>query len=240
MKIYTYQQKGCMPGKREMEDRITAGNNVLTAGYHFMKTDNAGIYAVFDGVGGLTGSAFAASSAARALADAAPPYESNVIRETLIKVHHDLVQHTKTATTATGIVISGNSIHMFHIGNCRLYGLFDGYIRQLSLDQTRYEDLLKSGLSSDEISESAKCMINACLGAKEEFIDQLIYQDISPLFDQCQKLLLTSDGIHDHISIEELEAMLNEDTSEALLEKLAEQTIKNGSEDDISMMVVEK
>lgn len=240
MRILTYQQKGCMAEKKEMEDRLAAGNNVLSSGFHYMETDDGGIYAVFDGVGGLAGSAFASTTAARAMTDIDAPYDPDLVRETLREVHKDLVEYSKTATTATGISIFGDTVHLFHIGNCRLYGLFDGYIRQITVDQTLYEDLLNAGQTIDEIPESAKCKINACLGVKQEFINQLVFENISSQYSQCQKLLMTSDGVHDHLDIEALESMLKDDVSRESLQKLAELAVENGSEDDISIMAVEK
>lgn len=240
MRVYTYQQKGCMTGKEEMEDRIAAGRNVLLSGYHYLETDGGGIYAVFDGVGGLHGSAFASASVARAVADMDPPYAPEMIRETLRSIHSELVEYSQTATTATGVSIAGDTVQMFHIGNCRLYGLFDGYIRQMTADQTRYEDLLSAGYPEEVIPESARCVINACLGAKEEFIHQLVLKDISAQYMQCEKLLLTSDGVHDHVKMDDLEEMLKDDLPLTALQKLAELSVRNGSEDDISIMVVEK
>ena len=240
MKIIAYQQKGCLVDKKEMEDRMTVGNNVLSSGFHYMETDDGGIYGVFDGVGGIQGSAFASTLAAKTMADIVWPCSPDAVRESLNQIHNNLVENSNTATTATGISVSDDDVWLFHIGNCRLYGLADGYLRQITVDQTRYEDLLNAGQQAEEIPDSAKCIINACLGVRNELISQLVFRNISGQYRQCSRLLLTSDGVHDHVSADDLEALLTNDITYDVLKHMAEHAVKNGSEDDISIMVVEK
>lgn len=240
MRIWTWQRKGCMEGKKEMEDRICAGRNILTDGFRTMEAGTEGVYAVFDGVGGLRGSAVASALAAETMAGLEAPYTPEVIREALEDVHRRLVSTGRMATTATGIAVSGETVWLFHIGNCRLYGLAEGYIRQMTTDQTKYEDLLNAGQTPEEIPESAKCVINACLGAREELIRKLVLQETGQKYRQCERLLLTSDGIHDHVSADDLEEFLAGDITEETMKKLAEKAVQGGSEDDLSIMVMEK
>ena len=139
MKISAYQRQGTMPGKVEMEDRIVLGKNVLSSGYHLSDEVDVGIFAVFDGVGGLKGSAFASALAAKTLSDASLPMTTDGIRSTLSEIHSDLISYSTTATTATGLVWNDREgVLMFHIGNTRISGLCDGYIRSFTEDQTKY------------------------------------------------------------------------------------------------------
>ena len=240
MRITAYQQKGCRQEKKEMEDRIAAGGNVLSSGFHRMETEEDGIYGVFDGVGGMQGSAFASALAAGRMTDLKAPYTPEKIRAALQEAHDELTENSSTATTATGIAFSGDEAILFHIGNCRLYGLADGYIRQLTTDQTKYEDLLNAGRTPEEIPESAKCVINACLGARKELISQLVLEEIGPRIRQCSRLLFTSDGVHDYLAADDLEAALAGEITEESLRLLAEKAVGNGSEDDISIMAAER
>jgi len=240
MRLYTYQRMGCMQGKKEMEDRAVAGKNVLAAGFHSQDNLPDGVYGIMDGVGGLKGSAFASTCVARALADTTMPLDESCLKETLQQVHTDLVNYSSTATTATGLAISQGQYLLFHIGNTRLFGLFDGYIRPLTSDQTKYESMLRSGSLPSEIPESAKCELNACLGVDQSLIDRMVIRDISKEISQCSKMLLTSDGIHDHLSLDDLEETLAKEITEESLRGLADLAVERGSEDDLSIMVIEK
>lgn len=241
MRFYSYQQMGCLEGKKEMEDRIVAGGNILCDGLHVISQAGSGVYAVMDGVGGMHGSAYASSYVARALSDINNyPGNAEYIKMALETVHNELIEYSSTATTATGVSISSDKTILFHIGNCRLYGLYDGYIRQLTIDQTRYEDLLRQGFSPSDIPESAKCLINACLGSQKELIEQIVISDITKQIDRCSRLMITSDGIHDHVSVEDLEKFLNSTPIRpADFTGLANIAVEYGSEDDLSIMVLD-
>lgn len=240
MKVLTYQKKGALAEKKEMEDRAIMGPNVLAGGFCIIYDLDGGIFAVLDGVGGLTGSAYASTIAARALADIHVPCDPKQIKDTIVEVHHKLVDTSMTATTLTAIYIHDNKVTLFHIGNCRLYGLFAGYIRQITTDQTQYEKMLEQGYIEKNIPDSAKCVITACLGAKQELINDLVYKDISNQVAGCTKLLLSSDGIHDHISVDDLESFLQKDITIDSMTSLFELAYQNGSEDDMTIMVIEK
>ena len=240
MKAFIYQRKGCGKGKREMEDRAVAGGNVLASGYHAVEDARDGVYGVFDGVGGLPGSAFAAAAAARALSEVPLPVDEERLRGALTRLHGDLVRRSRTATTATGVALCGGRTLLFHIGNTRLFGLYDGYIRPLTADQTRYEELLRAGNAPESIDERARCTLNACLGVREEFLDSLEIRDVTCSVSRSTKLLLTSDGIHDCLSLDELEAALAVPSSEAVLSAVADLAVRKGSRDDLTVMVIER
>lgn len=242
MRFYSYQQMGCLPDKKEMEDRIVAGGNLLCDGLHVITQAKPGIYAVLDGVGGMHGSAYASSFAAHALADInSSPEDENLLQKALESVHNDLVEYSSTATTATGVAISEEKVILFHIGNCRLYGLFDGYLRQITVDQTRYEDMRNQGFAEADIPESAKCVINACLGAQKELLSYLVISNITKQIENCSRLLITSDGIHDHVSVEHLEELLNSPSIKLpSLIGLANLAVESGSMDDLSIAVIER
>jgi protein phosphatase len=70
--------------------------------------------------------------------------------------------------------------------------------------------------------------------------DKMEIKDITEQIED-KPLLLTSDGIHDHLSVDEMEQILAEDTSmRERLEKMIHHAIVNGSKDDISVVYVQK
>lgn len=236
MKIYVCQCQGIHAEKKEMEDRATVDKNILATGYHVVNIEGNTIAAVMDGVGGLEGSSYASTLIADTLTDLAGAANIEDVKSALAEAHSYLVNETRTATTATGIFLNDDEAKMFHIGNCRLYGLFDGYLRQLSEDQTKYEDLLKQGITD----EDSKSVINACLGGKEEFFQSMVFKDISKEWNMTTKVMITSDGIHDYLQEGELETFLNGEMNEETMMALCQQAIDQGSSDDRTVMVVIK
>jgi protein phosphatase len=83
--------------------------------------------------------------------------------------------------------------------------------------------------------------LSACLGGGTvRMADKMEIKDITEQIED-KPLLLTSDGIHDHLSVDEMEQILAEDTSmRERLEKMIHHAIVNGSKDDISVVYVQK
>jgi len=240
MRVSTYQEKGILPGKTEMEDRIVAGHNILSDGYHCLENTGNGIYAVCDGVGGQAGSSFASFTVSCSLAGLSVPIPQKELMNSLRAVHQRLIESGTTATTLTAININDCSMYMVHIGNCRLYRLTDGYLCQISTDQTRVEDLRRLGVAEEEIPKAERTIINACLGVRSELIEKMVSADITKEIRHSTRMLLTSDGIHDHVTIDELELFMKKEITKDSLKNLADLSRAKGSADDISIMVIER
>ena len=237
MKIHTYQSRG---SHAQMEDRILFGNNLLISGYHYDESDR-GIFAVFDGVGGVKGSAYASSLAAGSFSNLSLPATEEAIRLTLNSVHQALIYGTKTATTATGLIFNepGNVL-LFHIGNTRLSGLQNKYISQITFDQTRYANMLQNGMQESEIPAGSKCILTSCVGGREDMISGLNIREISSVIQIYDKLIITSDGVHDYLSVDDMEDFLKRESNPQTLREMILKCRANGSDDDISILVIER
>ena len=241
MKIYSYQRKGSASDKIEMDDRVLIGKNIMASGYHFDEVKEQSVISVFDGVGGLKGSAYAATLAARSLSELSFPISKDELTSTLHDIHNSLVQDSRTATTATGVVWNDSTnVLLFHIGNTRISGIQNGYLVSLSEDQTKYEKMKREGFEENSIPSSLKCVLTACLGVRDDLFSELMVQDVSGEIIRFQKLMLTSDGIHDFVSVDDLEDFLNGSITIAALENLADLACRAGSEDDLSIVVLEQ
>ena len=240
MRVTTYQRAGTHQHKVEMEDRIVLNDNILASGYHCEENILSGKFAVFDGVGGLQGSAFASKYSADTISKMKLPSTNNEIRFTLEAIHSNLLKYGRVATTASGIIWnSENSILLFHVGNTRISGLCDGYIRQFTEDMTAVEMLKKQGMDEYGALIRGGNVLTACLGNRAELITPLVVDDFGEDAKRCSKIMLTSDGIHEHVSIDELEHFLQSKTSYDSLYSLADLAVKNGSQDDLSVMVID-
>ena len=101
--------------------------------------------------------------------------------------------------------------------------------------------MIKTGKLTEREAEnySARNEITACFGGGKE---TLLQMDEIHLRDKVPKqILLTSDGIHEYLSIDEMENILScvDDDKIKLVKAMVEQAIVNGSQDDCTAIFVD-
>ncbi len=236
MRFYASSQIGI--GKSENEDRMILGQSVI-AGGSFITDVEKGIVAVADGVGGNNAGAVASHFVATRLSNAKP-----VSFELLSQINTDLIglsqanpQYNNMATTVSGVCFVEDKAQIFHIGNTRVYALQGGkYLKQLTTDDTTLNYLITSGQLSPEEAESfdKKNEIIACFGGGTA---ALFKAKVSAIVIS-SPILITSDGIHDYLSTDELEDTIDDyGISLQACEKLIELARQNGSKDDASVIM---
>lgn len=127
---------------------------------------------------------------------------------------------------------------MIQSGNTRLYSLQGNYLKQMTVDQTTYQSLICRG-----DFEAAECCnkneIYGCFGGGDEkFVKSLriesIFQDGFPRI-----VLITSDGVHEYVSIDDMEDTINAEIEDAeIVESLVCLAEKNGSTDDKTVVMI--
>lgn len=236
MKFYASSQIGI--GKAENEDRMILGRSVI-AGGSIVTDIESGIVAVADGVGGNNAGAVASHFVASRLSNA-----DTVDLEVLSQINTDLItlsqsslQYSKMATTLSGVRFANESTQVFHVGNTRVYTLQSGkYLKQLTVDDTTLNYLIASGQLSAEEAESfdKKNEIIACFGGGTS----ILFKAKVFAADIASPIMLTSDGIHDYLSADDLEDIIDEyGVSLQAGEKMIEAARRNGSTDDASVII---
>lgn len=241
MKIYAVTQKG--PSKVENEDRILVGSTTLSSGELYTEI-SAGMIAIADGVGGNNAGAVASQMVCEALASMDIPTV-----EALTELNLALLERSRSdadlkgmATTLSGICFpDGQMPFIFHVGNTRVYSIQAGqYLRQLTEDDTVVQYLVKTGKLTEEEAENypGRNEITACMGGDQESLFRL---KIIPLEQVGGQYLLTSDGIHESLGIDELEDALGDDGSglESRMVKLIDLARQQGANDDCSAMLLD-
>lgn len=141
------------------------------------------------------------------------------------------------ATTLSGLQFTDNRTLLFHIGNTRVYTLQGGkYVKQLTTDDTTLNYLLTSGQLSPEEAENfdKKNEIIACFGGGTP----ALFKTKVSVIEIASPVLITSDGIHDYVSADDLEDTIDEfGISLHTCEKLIEIARQNGSVDDASVII---
>ena len=130
-----------------------------------------------------------------------------------------------------------------HVGNTRIYAIQgSGYLKQLTEDDTVVQFLLKTGKLTEEEAEnySARNEITACFGGGKA---SLLNVKVFPLAeDEHTDFLMTSDGIHEHLTIDEMEDCIGaaEGDGRKLVQMLVKHAQEKGSADDCTAVYIDR
>ena len=239
MKVIAITQKG--PYKNENEDRIVVGKSVISSGTFITDFSN-GVIAIADGVGGNNAGAVASHFVAGKITDTEDltiQKLSDINRE-LLNISFEKNEYKGMATTFSGVQILSENTNLFNIGNSRVYLLQGGkYLKQITKDDTTLNYLLATGqLSSDEAENfDRKNEITACFGGGNENYFKMRVEPISTIVSP---IMITSDGVHDYLSIDEMEDILDQfGLSVATAEEMIARARAKGSLDDASIILGE-
>lgn len=252
MKIYCRMEIG--PGKRAIEDRILVGDSILAGGTYYIEKDSPAspfTLAVADGVGGNRAGDFAAHLAAEGVASLNIPEDAKaetilqIIKETndrIIEKSKSSIKYHKMASTLTGLCNINDRWLMFHVGNTRVYSWNRPRLKQISADHSWAREMRQMGLDEETINNSGRTAeITSCLGNGDAgTADKLIVREITDEIGSAEKLLFTTDGIHEYIGADLLESTFRSiDDVQTYMEQAMAFARSNGSDDDMSMMIVD-
>lgn len=200
-------------GKEISEDSVLVGNQVYADVMDTAEVPENGFVCVADGVGGNQAGEIASSFVLEALSECRWE-EDDVLRETLKDINRQLIEDSlgdqsrrNMATTLSGVCFDGDQMKLVHVGNTRIYAMQGHYLKQLTSDHTVY-NWLKSLGRTEEAEACNKNEITSCFGGGDEkLLEKLQILPVNPV----RILLLTSDGIHEYVGIDDLENILNSD-----------------------------
>ena len=237
MKVFSYMEKGL--GKVRSEDTILVGDHIVKEGFHCFENEFLCI-AVADGVGGNAGGREASEFVASrfgSLRDCDLFAAAERINAELISGAKEIPGKESMATTFSGIFFSNTLPHkIIHVGNTRVFAIQGAYLKQLTTDHTTVEWLRSRGLyEAAEYAPSNE--ITACFGAGDSArLQQLNMIDVDKDF---YGYVLTSDGIHDYLEIEDIEDFVSaQDYGEDAFSALAKMATECGSTDDKSIVLI--
>ena len=202
-----------------------------------------------DGVGGYAGGKEASTYVCQSLANAKVPkteYEAvNLLRtvnNNLLMIAEQSMDHQRMATTLTGIAFSEEDVFLCHIGNTRLYSLRGGYSQQISKDQTTYQWLMDTGNEEAALKCNRNEITGVCGGGSPDFFKSLVVESVFEGRGGIPMLLLTSDGVHEHMSEDELESIACDSSIPCIqrVKNLCQAALANGSDDDRSAIIIER
>ncbi len=130
-------------------------------------------------------------------------------------------------TTLAAVLAVGGHWYRVHAGDSRVYRFRDGLLKQLTRDHSLREQ-------SGDPETPANVITNAIGGGSSCFCDIDL---LSPVLADGDRFLICSDGLHDYVGTDEIEAVLLEQSVRA--EPLIEPALAAGAPDNVSVIVLE-
>ena len=241
-------------GKEHIEDRVLIDNTILAGGIYLNEMPSIRVpftVAVADGVGGNNAGDVAAHMAVEGIASFQVPEnaEAAAITQIVNETNERIVERSKwnakyhkMATTLTGLCHVGNKWFLFHVGNTRVYVWKRPYLIQLTADHSWAKEMRLMGMTDEEIKRSGRSTeITSCLGNGDtRTAKKLQVYDVTSEVASAQMLLLTTDGVHEYIAEDALEFSFQSiEDARLYMEKAMAFARKNGSYDDLSMVIVD-
>lgn len=220
--------------------------------------DNAlGLYAVFDGVGGHKAGEIAAQLAleslvgyiARSAADAEDStwplgwdpqmsITSNRLRTAVALANQRVYLAAQAnaelegmATTVAAVLVAGNVISLAHVGDSRIYRIDPGPPRQLTDDDAATVDRL------DEAGDlvGRRRALTRALGVERDVAASMAEMPAH----QPLRLLVSSDGLHGVLGLEQLEAAWFTGQHLDVCRRLVDEAVVAGTRDNITVVIVD-
>ena len=227
--------------KAECEDSCLVGTAVINDSAVSLDSTAPTMVCLCDGVGGNAGGRDASLFLCREIGNAVNHSE---VTEALKKLNGELIEYgiqsgkPTMASTLTGLIFRDDRITLIHAGNTRLYTIRGGFLNQITTDHTTYE-WLKSIGNTEAAEACNRSEIRCAFGAgNPDYLKQLV---VRPVFDDRRPklLLMTTDGIHDYLTNDEMENILGtEMTDQEKIDSLIERAGEKGSKDDRSAMMI--
>jgi len=190
------------------------------------------IIAVADGIGGLNKGEIASERVLVALRDFLSKIPDDLSVEELREVFNTYTSETHRSmpsdmgSTLAGLFFYQGKLFRYHAGDSRIYRMRRGELARLTVDHSLRE-------SGGQPNAPSNIIINAIGGGTSAFID---FAEVEFPFFNNDIYLLSSDGMHDLVSQNEILAALEKPKKAA--EKLTGLAIKRGGKDNISVITI--
>jgi protein phosphatase len=243
-----YAQSENGPFRKKNDDSFLINNVVSNKTLHKriskFPTENRREFtiAVADGIGGRVGGDFASNFILKELINIHKVIHPSIILEKINKVNSKLINESNinglegASSTLTLITALNEFITIYHIGDTRAYKLTPTKLIQLTEDQTKLQQTINELPFLTPVKRflpNNNILLNA-VGVNKNLLNIDIFKTT---IEPNDILLLTSDGVHDYISENEIENILRKfKLPKTIVNKLISKAIENGSKDNLTIL----
>lgn len=200
--------------------------------------------AIADGMGGAAAGGHAAKTAMRVLeshlngAGLDPEALAGVMKKAGERIIALATRDSKLhgmGTTLTAVCIDHDVANWAHVGDSRLYSLRGGRLTQVSRDHRFLQDLIDAGdiTLAEALDHPLRNHLDQCVGSPD------VQPDFGSLaLETGDVLLLTTDGVHDHVARPRLVSLLDSGQDlPGIADLLIKDAVDSGSTDDMSIVL---
>jgi protein phosphatase len=240
LEIEAVCDRGCV--RENNEDMVLVGTITIRDGSQSLTKDVGStdvlLCAVADGMGGQNAGEVASQAVIEKFSAAMYSLSASVdeiqLHEELTSIatniHRDLIRNglengalKGMGSTLTGVLFHGGNQYSLHAGDSRLYRFRRGYLMQLTKDHSLRE-------MSNDVNAPKNVIVNSFGGGEKFFIE------ISKISVQSGDIyLLCSDGLHDMITDDDIESIINQWKGKCS-QWLIEEAKRRGGKDNISVV----
>lgn len=236
-------------GKEICDDGVFNGEHIITQDLVIVNENvESSWFAVADGVGGNAGAHEASTYLLDYIQSSYEKTDDESVLLLLLKdANRNLIDYAQQivgkehmATTFTGVFFGNDGLKIAHSGNTRLYALQGSYLKQLTLDHTTYQWLIRQG-NYEAANACNKSEIISCFGGGNDDLLKMLSIETILMEAIPNILIMTSDGIHDYVDIDTFEEIISEQIPirERVI-KLWKKAQELGSCDDCSILIMER
>lgn len=138
-------------------------------------------------------------------------------------------------TTLTAAVVSGGVLYAAHVGDCRLYLVRQGKIRQITKDHTIVQERVRMGMMSAARAKDhpERSALSRCLG--QELIVSL--DRISLPLERGDQLVLCSDGLYNVVEENEIRRLTVESDAAGGCRRMIDMANQRGTADNLTVAI---
>ena len=208
-------------------------------------TEKLRLYGVADGMGGHKGGEVASTSARddllRELEGKTPSVAalSGAIEEVNRQIYHQQEHDdalTGMGTTLSVLWMSDNFVYIGHVGDSRVYLLRDGEFKQMTLDHSLVEQLVREGVLTEEEAQNhpMRNIITRAIGTDESV-------EVDVVVEERRKgdlWLACSDGLHGLVDDRQMRDALRQYAPEKAADVLLKAALDAGGRDNVTLVIV--
>ena len=203
------------------------------------------LYGVADGMGGHKGGEVASTSARddllRELEGKTPSVAalSSAIEEVNRQIYHQQEHDdalTGMGTTLSVLWMSDNFVYIGHVGDSRVYLLRDGEFKQMTLDHSLVEQLVREGVLTEEEAQNhpMRNIITRAIGTDESV-------EVDVVVEERRKgdlWLACSDGLHGLVDDRQMRDALRQYAPEKAADVLLKAALDAGGRDNVTLVIM--
>jgi PPM family protein phosphatase len=172
-------------------------------------------------------------------------YEGNRLKTAIRHANRRVLEATREsaeyegmATTVAAVLVDGDTAHLAHVGDSRIYAWSGGEISQLTNDHSWVNEQIQSGVISAEQARShpLRNVVTRALGGRSDLLVDVQSRRMKP----GDILLLCSDGLTTMVGDEDIARILGETASDVALAAtaLVDEANERGGEDNITVVLL--